>query len=67
MGGAVSDTIRKKIVNVEAYNETSSEDIKKFLIGQLSAMFGAAVWQIIASGNVHYQTRTFYSDKKEHS
>lgn len=49
MGGAVSDTIRKKIVNIESYNETDTSDIKKFLVGQLSAMFGAAVWQIIAS------------------
>lgn len=49
MGGAVSDTIRKKIVNVDSYNETDSNDIQRFLIGQLSAMFGAAVWQIIAS------------------
>lgn len=57
MGGAVSDTIRKKIVNIDSYNETDTTDIKKFLIGQLSAMFGAAVWQIIASGNVPKKVR----------
>ena len=49
MGGAVSDTIRKKIVNVDSFNQTSEEDVGKFMIGQLSAMFGAAVWQIAAS------------------
>lgn len=49
MGGAVSDTIRKKIVNLDSYNSTNSVDVAKFMIGQLSAMFGAAMWQIIAS------------------
>jgi len=49
MGGAVSDTIRKKIVNLDSYNSTDSVDVAKFMIGQLSAMFGAAMWQIIAS------------------
>ena len=55
MGGAVSDTIRKKIVNIDEFepgeNATAEEkkDIALFMIGQLSAMFGAAVWQIIAS------------------
>jgi len=54
MGGAVSDTIRKKIVNIQIFNETNStesgqNDIALFMVGQLSAMFGAAMWQILAS------------------
>lgn len=57
MGGAVSDTIRKKIVNIEIFNQTGNStetgeggnDIVLFMIGQLSAMFGAAMWQILAS------------------
>ena len=49
MGGAVSDTIRKKIVDVEKFNASEPTDVKYFMIGQLSAMFGAAVWQILAS------------------
>merc|ERR1711970_1323046 len=52
MGGAVSDTIRKKIVNIQIFNETNStesgqNDIALFMVGQLSAMFGAAMWQIL--------------------
>ena len=49
MGGAVSDTIRKKIVNLDSFNQTEPTEIGRFMIGQLSAMFGAASWQIIAS------------------
>lgn len=49
MGGAVSDTIRKKIVNIDTFNQTDHRDVGLFMIGQLSAMFGAASWQIIAS------------------
>jgi len=45
LGGAVSDTIRKKIVNPDLYNET----IPQFMVGQACAMLGAASWQILAS------------------
>lgn len=49
MGGAVSDTIRKKIVNIDSFNQTDGKDVGRFMVGQLSAMFGAACWQIMAS------------------
>lgn len=49
MGGAVSDTIRKKIVNIDIFNQTDRLDVGRFMVGQLSAMFGAACWQIMAS------------------
>jgi len=49
MGGAVSDTIRKKIVNIEQFDANTTSDVTDFMIGQLAAMFGAATWQILAS------------------
>jgi len=49
MGGAVSDTIRKKIVNIEEFDAANTTEVTDFMIGQLAAMFGAATWQIIAS------------------
>ena len=45
LGGAVSDTIRKKIVNPLLF----SEAVPHFMIGQACAMLGAASWQILAS------------------
>ena len=45
LGGAVSDTIRKEIVDPGLFNET----IPHFMIGQACAMLGAASWQILAS------------------
>jgi len=45
LGGAVSDTIRKRIVDPALFNDT----IPHFMIGQACAMMGAACWQILAS------------------
>lgn len=45
LGGAVSDTIRKKIVDPDLFNNM----IPQFMIGQACAMLGAASWQILAS------------------
>lgn len=45
LGGAVSDTIRKKIVDPQLFEH----QIPHFMIGQACAMLGAASWQILAS------------------
>ena len=45
LGGAVSDTIRKKIVDPKLFEH----EMPQFMIGQACAMLGAASWQILAS------------------
>ncbi|XP_048876579.1 sodium-dependent phosphate transporter 1-B [Brienomyrus brachyistius] len=45
LGASVSETIRKGIIDVNVYNGS-----EKFLMaGSVSAMFGSAVWQLLAS------------------
>ena len=43
-GGAVTDTIRKEVVDPTIY-----EDANKFIIGMLSALLAAGTWLIVAS------------------
>ncbi|KAG7476645.1 hypothetical protein MATL_G00085160 [Megalops atlanticus] len=45
LGGKVSETIRKGIVDIGVYN--GSEHL--LMAGSVSAMFGSAVWQLLAS------------------
>ena len=45
LGGAVSGTIGKGLVNSTLYED----QIPQFMIGQACAMLGAASWQILAS------------------
>ncbi|KAM5310975.1 sodium-dependent phosphate transporter 2 isoform 2-T8 [Glossophaga mutica] len=44
LGAKVGETIRKGIIDVNLYNET-----EKLMAGEVSAMVGSAVWQLIAS------------------
>ncbi|TNN66575.1 Sodium-dependent phosphate transporter 2 [Liparis tanakae] len=45
LGAKVGETIRKGIIDVSLYNET----VPVLMAGEVSAMFGSAVWQLIAS------------------
>ncbi|XP_028660338.1 sodium-dependent phosphate transporter 1-B [Erpetoichthys calabaricus] len=45
LGAKVSETIRKGIIDVTMYNETQHI----LMAGSVSAMFGSAVWQLMAS------------------
>ncbi|XP_017692851.1 PREDICTED: sodium-dependent phosphate transporter 1 [Lepidothrix coronata] len=45
LGAKVSETIRKGLIDVEMYNSTQ----ELLMAGSISAMFGSAVWQLIAS------------------
>ncbi|XP_042535341.1 sodium-dependent phosphate transporter 2 [Dipodomys spectabilis] len=45
LGAKVGETIRKGIIDVNLYNET----VKTLMAGEVSAMVGSAVWQLIAS------------------
>ncbi|KGL78039.1 Sodium-dependent phosphate transporter 1, partial [Tinamus guttatus] len=44
LGAKVSETIRKGLIDVEMYNST-----QELMAGSISAMFGSAVWQLVAS------------------
>ncbi|XP_063050082.1 sodium-dependent phosphate transporter 2-like [Engraulis encrasicolus] len=45
LGAKVGETIRKGIIDVNLYNET----VPILMAGEVSAMVGSAVWQLIAS------------------
>uniref|UniRef100_A0A8B9TSX2 Phosphate transporter n=1 Tax=Anas platyrhynchos TaxID=8839 RepID=A0A8B9TSX2_ANAPL len=45
LGAKVSETIRKGLIDVEMYNSTQ----ELLMAGSISAMFGSAVWQLVAS------------------
>nr|XP_009679299.1 PREDICTED: sodium-dependent phosphate transporter 1 isoform X1 [Struthio camelus australis] len=45
LGAKVSETIRKGLIGVEMYNSTQ----ELLMAGSISAMFGSAVWQLVAS------------------
>lgn len=45
LGGVVAETIRKKILHVDVFRGNES----LFVLGEICAMMGAAVWQIIAT------------------
>ncbi|EHB12458.1 Sodium-dependent phosphate transporter 2 [Heterocephalus glaber] len=45
LGAKVGETIRKGIIDVNLYNET----VDTLMAGEVSAMVGSAVWQLIAS------------------
>lgn len=45
LGAKVSETIRNGLIDVELYNKT--QDL--LMAGSVSAMFGSAVWQLVAS------------------
>ncbi|XP_075300754.1 sodium-dependent phosphate transporter 1 isoform X2 [Opisthocomus hoazin] len=45
LGAKVSETIRKGLIDVEMYNGTQ----QLLMAGSISAMFGSAVWQLVAS------------------
>ncbi|NXA15812.1 S20A1 protein, partial [Sapayoa aenigma] len=45
LGAKVSETIRKGLIDVEMYNSTQ----QLLMAGSISAMFGSAVWQLMAS------------------
>ncbi|XP_008947871.1 PREDICTED: sodium-dependent phosphate transporter 1, partial [Merops nubicus] len=45
LGAKVSETIRKGLIDVEMYNSTR----QLLMAGSISAMFGSAVWQLMAS------------------
>ncbi|GAB5569833.1 sodium-dependent phosphate transporter 1 isoform X1 [Prionailurus iriomotensis] len=45
LGAKVSETIRKGLIDVEMYNSTQ----QLLMAGSVSAMFGSAVWQLVAS------------------
>ncbi|XP_014462565.1 sodium-dependent phosphate transporter 1 [Alligator mississippiensis] len=45
LGAKVSETIRKGLIDVEMYNTTQ----ELLMAGSISAMFGSAVWQLLAS------------------
>ncbi|KAM6100853.1 sodium-dependent phosphate transporter 1 [Pterocles gutturalis] len=46
LGAKVSETIRKGLIDVEVYNSTQQHLL---MAGSVSAMFGSAVWQLVAS------------------
>lgn len=46
LGAKVSETIRKGLIDVEMYNSTQQQLL---MAGSISAMFGSAVWQLVAS------------------
>ncbi|NXG44493.1 S20A1 protein, partial [Psilopogon haemacephalus] len=46
LGAKVSETIRKGLIDVEMYNSTQQPLL---MAGSISAMFGSAVWQLMAS------------------
>nr|XP_020035743.1 sodium-dependent phosphate transporter 1 isoform X1 [Castor canadensis]XP_020035744.1 sodium-dependent phosphate transporter 1 isoform X1 [Castor canadensis] len=46
LGAKVSETIRKGLIDVEKYNSTQPQLL---MAGSVSAMFGSAVWQLVAS------------------
>lgn len=48
LGAKVGETIRKGIIDVTVYNETES-GTQLLMFGEVSAMTGAAVWQLIAT------------------
>ncbi|XP_042551326.1 sodium-dependent phosphate transporter 1 [Dipodomys spectabilis] len=45
LGAKVSETIRKGLIDVKMYNSTP----ELMMAGSVSAMFGSAVWQLVAS------------------
>ncbi|XP_006903203.1 PREDICTED: sodium-dependent phosphate transporter 1-like [Elephantulus edwardii] len=45
LGAKVSETIRKGLIDVGMYNKTQPQ----LMAGSVSAMFGSAVWQLVAS------------------
>lgn len=45
LGAKVSETIRKGLIDVEMYRNSTQE----LMAGSVSAMFGSAVWQLVAS------------------
>lgn len=45
LGAKVSETIRKGLIDVKMYNSTQG----LLMAGSVSAMFGSAVWQLVAS------------------
>ncbi|XP_007957592.1 sodium-dependent phosphate transporter 1 [Orycteropus afer afer] len=45
LGAKVSETIRKGLIDVEMYSSTQ----QLLMAGSVSAMFGSAVWQLVAS------------------
>ncbi|KAM9070916.1 sodium-dependent phosphate transporter 1 isoform 3-T3 [Sarcophilus harrisii] len=45
LGAKVSETIRKGLIDVDMYNSTQ----ELLMAGSVSAMFGSAVWQLVAS------------------
>ncbi|NWX21687.1 S20A1 protein, partial [Aegotheles bennettii] len=45
LGAKVSETIRKGLIDVDMYNSTQ----ELLMAGSISAMFGSAVWQLVAS------------------
>ncbi|XP_062935944.1 sodium-dependent phosphate transporter 2 [Cynocephalus volans] len=45
LGAKVGETIRKGIIDVNLYNKT----VERLMAGEVSAMVGSAVWQLIAS------------------
>ncbi|XP_053116281.1 sodium-dependent phosphate transporter 2 isoform X5 [Hemicordylus capensis] len=45
LGAKVGETIRKGIIDVNLYNKT----VSRLMAGEVSAMVGSAVWQLIAS------------------
>lgn len=45
LGAKVSETIRKGLIDVNMYNSTQ----ERLMAGSVSAMFGSAVWQLVAS------------------
>ncbi|XP_062065819.1 sodium-dependent phosphate transporter 1 [Lepus europaeus] len=45
LGAKVSETIRKGLIDVEMYRNSTQEQ----MAGSVSAMFGSAVWQLVAS------------------
>ncbi|KAL0620110.1 Sodium-dependent phosphate transporter 1 [Plecturocebus cupreus] len=47
LGAKVSETIRKGLIDVEMYNST--RELELLMAGSVSAMFGSAVWQLVAS------------------
>ncbi|XP_045406023.1 sodium-dependent phosphate transporter 1 [Lemur catta] len=47
LGAKVSETIRKGLIDVEMYNSTDGS--RQLVAGSVSAMFGSAVWQLVAS------------------
>ncbi|XP_061207789.1 sodium-dependent phosphate transporter 1 [Neopsephotus bourkii] len=46
LGAKVSETIRKGLIDVNMYNSTQQQLL---MAGSISAMFGSAVWQLVAS------------------